>query len=78
MGRFMRTDCRWSKTLGALFEGIVAEWVEKNLAQRTGDWFAQWLPGVMTLIAKSGSVDVAPFPRSPEYAACKARLRSHS
>ncbi len=49
-------------TLGALlFEGIVAELVEKNLAQRLWDRFEERLQVVMTALAKSGSVDLKQF-----------------
>ena len=59
-------------SLGALCEGIVAELVEKNLAQRLWELFEELLQGVILSIAESGSVDLAQFQRSPEYAALKA------
>ncbi len=60
------------ESLGALFEGTVTEWVEKNLAQRLRELFEEVLQVVMVSIAESGSVDLAQFRRSPEYAARKA------
>ncbi len=60
------------ESLGALFEGIVSAWVEKNLAQRLWELFEELLQVVITSIAESGSVDLAQFPRSPEYAALKS------
>ena len=60
------------ESLGALFEGIVAELVEKNLAQRLWELFEELLQVVIISIAESGSVDLAQFKRSPEYAALKA------
>ena len=59
-------------SLGALFEGIVAELIEKNLAQRLWELFEELLQVVIISIAESGSVDLAQFKRSPEYAALKA------
>ena len=59
-------------SLGVLFEGMVAELVEKNLAQRLWALFEELLQVVMISIAESGSVDLAQFQRSPEYAALKA------
>ena len=59
-------------SLGALFEGIVAELIEKNLAQRLWELFEELLQVVILSIAESGSVDLAQFQRSPEYAALKA------
>ena len=61
-----------NESLGALFEGIVAELAEKNLAQRLWDLFEELLQVVMTAIAKSGSVDLKQFQQSSEYAALKA------
>jgi hypothetical protein len=60
------------ESLGALFEGMVSELVEKNLAQRLWELFEELLQVVITAIAESGSVDLAQFPRSPEYAALQA------
>ena len=60
------------QSLGALFEGIVAELVEKNLAQRLWALFEELLQVVLTSIAESGTVDLAQFQRSPEYATLKA------
>ncbi len=60
-----------NESLGALFEGIVAELAEKNLAQRLWDLFEELLQVVMTAIAKSGSVDLKQFQQSSEYAALK-------
>ena len=59
------------ESLGALFEGIVSELVEKNLAQRLWKLFEELLQVVITSIAESGTVDLAQFQRSPEYAALK-------
>lgn len=60
------------QSLGALFKGIVAELVEKNLAQRLWALFEELLQVVLTSIAESGTVDLAQFQRSPEYATLKA------
>ncbi len=60
------------ESLSALFEGIVAELVEKNLAQRLWELFEELLQVVMISLAESGSVDLAQFKRSPEYAVLKA------
>ena len=60
------------ESLGTLFEGIGAACVEKNLAQRLWELFAEWLQVVMTSMAESGSVDLKQFPQSSEYAALKA------
>ena len=60
------------ESLGALFEGIVAELVEKNLAQRLWELFEELLQVVIISIAESGSVDLVQFKRSPEYEALKA------
>ena len=60
------------ESLGALFEGIVSELVEKNLAQRLWELFEELLQVVISAIAESGSVDLAQFQRSPEYAVLKA------
>jgi len=57
------------ESLGALFEGIVSELVEKNLAQRLWKLFEDLLQVVMISIAESGSVDLVQFKRSSEYAA---------
>ncbi len=57
------------ESVGALCEGIVAELVEKNLAQRLGELFEELLQMVITAVADSGSGDLAQFPRSAEYAA---------
>ena len=51
---------------------MVAELVEKNLAQRLWALFEELLQVVMISIAESGSVHLAQFQRSPEYAALKA------
>ncbi len=61
-------------SLGALFEGIVAELVEKNLAQRLWELFEELLQMVILSIAESGLVDLDKFQRSPESAAVKALL----
>ena len=50
----------------------MAELVEKNLAQRLWALFEELLQVVIISIAESGSVDLAQFKRSPEYAALKA------
>ncbi len=58
--------------LGALFEAMAAELVEKNLAERLWALFEELLQVVITSIAELGAVDLAQFQRSPEYAALKA------
>ena len=58
--------------LGALFESMAAELVEKNLAERLWALFEELLQVVITSIAELGAVDLAQFQRSPEYAALKA------
>ncbi len=59
------------ESLGGLFEGIVTEMVEKNLAQRLWDLFEELLQVVLTSLAESGSVDLAQFKYSPEYGVLK-------
>ena len=58
--------------LGALFESMVAELVEKNLAERLWALFEELLETVVRSIAESGAVDLRQFQRSPEYATLKA------
>ena len=58
--------------LGALFESMSAELVEKNLAERLWALFEDLLEAVVRSIAESGAVDLRQFKRSPEYATLKA------
>jgi hypothetical protein len=64
------------ESLDMLFEGIVAELVEKNLAQRLWALFEELLQVVVTAIAESGSVDLVQFQHSPEYAALQAMFEA--
>ncbi len=59
-------------SLGALFEGMTAELVEKNLAEQLWVLFEELLEAVVHSIAESGAVDLPQFKRSPEYATLKA------
>ncbi|WP_053959854.1 hypothetical protein [Sulfobacillus thermosulfidooxidans] len=61
------------QSFGVLFEGIVAELTEKNLAQRLWALFEELLNVVLITITESGAVDLAQFQRSP-YAALKAMV----
>ena len=58
--------------LGALFEAMASELVEKNLAERLWALFEELLEAVVHSIAESGAVDLSRFKRSPEYATLKA------
>ncbi len=58
--------------LGALFEGMAADLVEKNRAERLWALFEELLDAVVHSIADSGAVDLAQFKRSPEYVTLKA------
>lgn len=58
--------------LGALFEGMGAELVEKNLAERLWALFEELLEAVIRSIADSGAVDLRQFKRSPECAMLEA------
>ena len=57
--------------LGALFETMAAELVEKNLAERLWALFEELLETVIRSLADSGAVDLRQFQRSPEYACLK-------
>ena len=57
--------------LGALFEAMADELVEKNLAERLWTLFEELLEAVVRSIADSGAVDLPQFKRSPEYATWK-------
>ncbi len=57
--------------LGALFEAMAAELVEKNLAERLWALFEELLEAVVRAIADSGTVDLRQFKRSPDYAILK-------
>ena len=58
--------------LGALFESMAAELVEKNLAERLWALFEELLEAVVRSIAESGAVDLRQFKQSPDYATLKA------
>ena len=58
--------------VGALFEGMAAELIEKNLAERLWALFEELLEAVVCPIADSGTVDCRQFQRSPECAILKA------
>jgi hypothetical protein len=55
------------ESLGALFEEIKDEMVEKNLAERLWEMFDELLQIVITAIAESGTVDICAFKKSEEY-----------
>ena len=59
------------ESLGSLFEGIVAELREKNVAERLWALFEELLQAVLTSVAESGPMDLKQFQRSPQYAALK-------
>ena len=58
-------------SLGRLFEGIVAELREQNVAQRLWALFEELLQAVLTSMADSGPMDLKQFQSSPQYAALK-------
>ena len=59
------------ESLGSLFEGIVAELREKNVAERLWALFEELLQAVLTSVADSGPMDLEQFQSSPQYAAFK-------
>ena len=59
------------ESLGRLFEGIVAELREKNVAERLWALFEELLQAVLSAVADSGPMDLQQFQRSPQYAALK-------
>ncbi len=57
--------------LGALFDAMAVELVEKNLAERLWALFEELLEAVVVAIADSDTVDLRQFKRSPDYAILK-------
>ena len=53
------------ESLGLLFEGIVAELREKNLAERLWALFEDRLQAVLRSVAESGPMDLQPFQQTP-------------
>ena len=53
------------ESLGLLFEGIVAELREKNVAERWWALFEDRLQAVLRSVAESGPMDLQPFQQSP-------------
>jgi hypothetical protein len=62
------------ESLGLLFEGIVAELREKNVAERLWALFEDLLQAVLSSVAESGPMDLQQFQQSPQYAALKERF----
>ena len=54
------------ESLGLLFEGILAELREKNVAERWWALFEDLLQAVLSSVAESGPMDLQQFQQSPQ------------